>query len=532
MQDTVGVTQIELKPCLAELLRTCIYPPGLLLKVEHVFNKARAGSHKSSGDGRAARATDEKGRALCTPRPLQYDTETESSKSRCLHLALSDGILQIQAVFAKQLHNHELLNLQKGDILELSDYQLRIAARTTGQGKVIYFGIQHCVWVGREETTKPELESEGGFFHEDKEMAEEAKQGPGNKGASERAMATNNNLDPKRLGKRCREIEYDNDPHRSKRRQTTNQPVASGRSTPSTDCRTLNCDDDDSEEEYFGTLVASQSQVEERRLMLRHSQQCLVQQEPKPPDLPKQQPEEKANKSAPIRATTLSNGGHEVLTEIVQACNDPTNADLLSPSQPEEVKEVQDNEKRPTTNNTTLSNMTSTAPSYSATAATTPLHTLASLLNPANSLPPRNYSCTILCVISWVSSSLIHKPNTPFPPKRHVKVHDPSVSHRQAGITVAVFVNAKNFIPKPGTVALLKDVVMQRCGDDVILNKYASFGSRMKDDSSESPDQDHGKGCGWFISDQQKLLELGFDVHGIKKWWQERTAKKKRGSAG
>ncbi|KAL2432250.1 hypothetical protein ABEF95_004169 [Exophiala dermatitidis] len=528
MQDPVGVTHIELKPCLAELLRTCIYPPRLLLKVEHVFSKARAGSRNSSPDGRVERATDEKGRALCTSRPLQYNTETESSKSRCLHLALSDGILQIQAVFAKQLHNQEVLNLQRGDILELSDYQLRIAARTTGQGKVIYFGIQHCAWVGREETTKAKLgEFEGGFFHEDQEMAKETEQGLGSEGASEWAKATID-LDRKRLGKRCRETEDDNDPHRSRRRQTTSQPlaVAGGRSTPPTNCWNVDCDDDDSEEEYFDTLVASQSQIEERRLMLRHSQQGLGKKET--PHMSKLQPEARVNEQAPIRATTTSSCGGHALTDTVQANNDSTNADLqLSYGQPEEAKEVQKDDKRPTTDNTAVTHMPSTAPSCSVT-PTAPLHTLASLLNPATSLPPRNYSCTIFCVISWVSSSLIHKANTPFPPKRHVKVHDPSVSHRQAGITVAIFVDAKNFMPKPGTVALLKDVVMQRCGDDVILNKYASFGSRTKDVSSESPDQDHSGECSsWFISDEQKLLQLGLDVHRMKKWWQERTAKKK-----
>ena len=177
---------------------------------------------------------------------------------------------------------------------------------------------------------------------------------------------------------------------------------------------------------------------------------------------------------------------------------------------------------------------------YPASHPEPPLHTLSSLLHPPpdSPLPSRNYHCTVFAVVSWTSPNLIHKPASPFPPKRHIKIHDPSVSDRHVGITVAVFKDARNFKPAVGTVALLRAVTMQRWEGEVILNKYASSstahgvtsGSTLATGAASAtpgPYQDDGdvEQEEWFMSDHQKLQDLGYDVERMQDWWEQRKRK-------
>lgn len=106
---------------------------------------------------------------------------------------------------------------------------------------------------------------------------------------------------------------------------------------------------------------------------------------------------------------------------------------------------------------------------------------------------------------------MIHKPNSPFPPKRHIKIHDPSISSRRVGVTVAIYVDAKDFLPEVGTVALFRGVTMQRWEGEVILNAYANL-----------------KDCGeeWFVTGEETLEEMGHDVKGLRRWWAEWTGGK------
>jgi hypothetical protein len=142
-----------------------------------------------------------------------------------------------------------------------------------------------------------------------------------------------------------------------------------------------------------------------------------------------------------------------------------------------------------------------------------PLHSLFSLFSP--DLPAKSYMLSTFAVVSWVSPSLIHRANAPFPPKRHLKIHDPTISARKAGITLAVFVDAKSFRPEVGTVALFKGVTMQRWEGEVILNKYA--GSKGGSEKIEEKD--------WFVSDPDTLKSIGYDVQGMRAWWEERKRK-------
>lgn len=146
-----------------------------------------------------------------------------------------------------------------------------------------------------------------------------------------------------------------------------------------------------------------------------------------------------------------------------------------------------------------------------------PLHTLDSLIHPPHPLPSRKYHCTVFAVISWVSPSIIDKPASTFPPKRHIRIHDPSISHRAASVTVAVFVDARKFLPQVGTVALFRGLTMHRWEGEVILNAYVSLKGRKGEDA-------------WFVDDPITLTQLGFDVEGMRGWWEARRKKRKGGN--
>lgn len=200
-----------------------------------------------------------------------------------------------------------------------------------------------------------------------------------------------------------------------------------------------------------------------------------------------------------------------------------------------------------------------------------PFHTLSSLRNPSESqkVPTKSYTLTTLAIISWTGSTTIHRPGSLFPPKRHLKIVDPSLATSrppsrqvqarqpvreppssfkaqnsfQDAVTVAVYIDAANFKPAPGTVVLFRGLVMQRLvNGDIILNAYG----RLKEQRFEEPGDENGEGkrdvteqeenAGdqekepgqydnhWFITDQAKIRKLG---HGSRldyylDWWAEK----------
>jgi hypothetical protein len=89
---------------------------------------------------------------------------------------------------------------------------------------------------------------------------------------------------------------------------------------------------------------------------------------------------------------------------------------------------------------------------------------------------------------------------------------------RHAGITLAVYDNAQKFKPKIGTVALFRGVVMQRWEGEVILNAYA-----RKGEQEEAVGDEEKGGNAWYVDDEERLVEMGYDVRSMKEWWVERT---------
>lgn len=179
------------------------------------------------------------------------------------------------------------------------------------------------------------------------------------------------------------------------------------------------------------------------------------------------------------------------------------------------------------------------------------LTSLASLPTLAPSTP-----INVLAVITWTGQSLI-RPSPAFPPKRHIKLHDLSISSVFTGVTLANFIDAGNFKPARGTVVLLRGVVVQRCGpggggeaglSDVsrnyMLNAYANLPEKLREkereerrhgeledetsgretkERDEAEEGDEVDGLGWFVDDEDDLrrLGLGDELDRLKGWWQE-----------
>ncbi|KAK5467179.1 hypothetical protein LTS15_000150 [Exophiala xenobiotica] len=441
----------KLRPCFAEILRTCVKLPTLVVRVEHVF-AGHPRSHRHTAEDQLLQNDLKEQDAHASHR--SEATAHRDIVPDCLRLAVSDGQLQIQAVLARHLHRKELLELQKGDLIEVRDFQIRSAPRLSGQGRVVFLAVDACQWIGRDDVNEIEPEFEGGFVREGTE-----------------------------------EDTIDMDP-------TTRNPGTRGESA----------------------LGFTEASIDMHAPGKRHYDSSSEENSP-PKKRHLQQP------AMAKRKSTSTSGPRPSLTWPADESNvgrEHTNVDEIDV--PSSV--------RPSLN---VDGKLTTGTTSQFASVRAPVHTLSSLLDAGSTLPRRSYTCTILAVVSWVSPSIIQKPNTPFPPKRHIKIHDQTISHRQAGVTVAVFVDAKNFLPKIGTVALLRGVVMHRFADDVILNKYATPASADPKGSgsgsvslaeSSFPEQD------WFITDPEKLMEMGFDVSSVRTWWEERERSRRKEQFG
>lgn len=498
-------TPPTLEPCLAELLRTCVHPPLLVLRVEHVFGKAHPRSPGNAVDSRqtveATEEPNEDGGNGGSDNELTVAGSADSavlgngsinhvrSNSTCPRFALSDGRLQVQAVLAAHLHTlEEVSHLQPGDVIEVKNFEVRRAPRLNGEGSVIYLGIQDCRKVTKshkiipaeEDEEEAELE-EGGFLREEEdEMA------------------------PKRPI-RTEEQALKNEFRSWSKRPDRKPKQGEGSRSTSLAKKAKDLQESDSDDEAgFDTLDISQSQVENRRDVLRKIQE--------PTTAEGKSTENLADVENHVRLDgTPENPGAKLL-----------DAPLAVPREDGLTPQLQPQILPPMT----------TAISKPTTAPQDLISLIAATFQKSYSCPP------IFGIVSWVSTSLIHRPNSPYGPKRHVKIHDPSVSDRRSGITVAVFVDAARFLPPVGTVALLKGLVMNRAsfgGDEVILNRYAvrTVSQKMRDGESQATGGGDSEEIGeedWFISDEEKLMKMGYDVQGMKKWWAERATSSKDGA--
>ncbi|KIW19645.1 hypothetical protein PV08_00219 [Exophiala spinifera] len=443
-------------------------------------------------------------------------TARKSSTARYLHLVVSDGELQVQAIFVPLSNARNSISLHNGGIIVVRKFSVRKAPRSNGQGHVIYLSVEEFVWIGskREATDEAELESEGGFIREDVDG--------GNQHAVYHGIA-GANIYRKPPPVRLAEASFSMDSPRNRKTGVTTGESTGVRAPPQrrhvhqqSKLRETDTAPDD-EEDSFDTLAVSQSQIENRREALRQISQHKSAHTP-------------AHSS--LYYYSEGAGDNEDHDDEEEEDQDEEEEPKEGPFPPPAEKYVplfpyvKSGNRKPTQTNTVTDHNPAMMERPLHSSVSLPIHTLASLLDSKSNLPRRSYACSVLAVISWVSPSLIYKPNTPFPPKRHIKIHDQTISDRQAGITVAVFVDAKDFMPAIGTVALLRGVVMQKFGEDVILNKYTTHpnppGTIM-----EKPCDDKD----WFVTDERILNDLGFDSTSLKTWWDERVRKRENSAS-
>ena len=462
----------RLRPCIRELLRTCVHPDSLLLRLEKVeirtLNQDEAEKVDEAKHG--------------------IDDSDERSQKEAYILWLGDGELMIQAVLEQPLHYiFETGECSLGSLLDVKRFRVRRGKRINALEEVIYLAIADYETVLSTNPAIPnqvsDFTNEGGFIREEAQS-------------------------PKNIPAL-----------RSPSAKFASKPIipAAMPSAPSSQ---------DFESDDFETAMVDPEIVALRRQALHElgcNTQSLASWDISPDQTPKKrrkllEKKETHALTSPARSDRVVGAadlgrGRAADTALPSLSQGSPNIPIATQQQIPPIQSTQ----------APIKAVTTTTPT--SIPAIPPLHTLSSLLQPpAHSLlPSRNYTCSVFAIISWCSPNLIfpRQAQNPFPPKRHIKIHDPTIASRYAGITLAVYDDAQKFKPKIGTLALFRGVVMQRWEGEVILNAYARKGEQ------EEAVGDGGKGGNaWYVDDEERLVKMGYDVRSMKEWWVERTTGK------
>jgi hypothetical protein len=406
-------------------------------------------------------------------------------RSNTIHrLYLTDDELIVQALLLPELE----LVVNEGDQLQIHKYAVRKAARKEQNGHVVFFGIEDCDNLTRlrPDTAAPAVEEEEGGFIREPSSATFTSAQPSTRKRSASCVSSE---------------DFEN---------TLLPPTKQPRLEPSLD---IPSDDEMSthgatqeSEDDFEAFTPNANITQHRRQVLRELDpnrssyfDALSSTKPKsslPSEASARQPQITAAKPSASRSTIA--GRPESITNV------PHSIPIPSPSPPASLLAI------------------------------TPLSTLPSL-DPST-------PTTILGIITWTSPNLL-RPSPAFPPKRHVKIHDISIGHLFSGVSLAVYIDAATFKPQRGTIALLQDVVVQRCGSGsgevnecFMLNAYANLPAKLAEKQKKGLDGvGDGGGDGgssgegkWFIDDKDQLLALGLEAEmdELRTWWLEREAKR------
>ncbi|KAI9820386.1 MAG: hypothetical protein M1827_006010 [Pycnora praestabilis] len=128
------------------------------------------------------------------------------------------------------------------------------------------------------------------------------------------------------------------------------------------------------------------------------------------------------------------------------------------------------------------------------------LHTLNTLLHYPKK---QGYRCDVLAVVESISPHTVKRLKMDL--KRDCRLIDPTIDKK---IQLSVFVDAENWQPEVGTVALFRNVKNHRW-EGLSLNAYS---------------QDC-EGVEWFVPEPRVLL--GEDVDGLREWWERRKREEK-----
>lgn len=599
------------EPQIAELLRTTIHPPSLLLRVAHVeFDKVEnyhAESFTTNSD-------DER-------------LDLRKKNGYLGKFLLSDGELMIQALLHRRLSGLEDVgSVEKGDLLDIRRFTVNKAPRLNGHGKVVFLGIEDCTFLLRPAAERAHTEGsvqQGTEINTTSKKRTRTEEDDSFTGKNDSHLLSTRPIaqsSPKRVrmsvtepddvilpssipstpplslketGESFAGQEKSNASNRAAsptaarttsrigKKQVGTQ-LSSDRLNRTFGARTIISDDEDDDEDFFESIQAIRTPAKVARSIIHnpyYSPQTSFRSNRR---------ENTANSDA------ISPG-------LLKSMNHPSK-EMAEPQLPPPLVSKRDGtfalsqtasfyqaqvapHRRPTT---APQQDTRTAPSKDTThppnqtqqvtlLPTPPFYTLQALRNPpqTQSLPKNNFTVTVLAIISWTGTSILHRAGSPFPPKRHLKIVDPSLtasrpesresqlplqvqnlantvaprSSNNAGIfkpqttfqdsvTVAVYVDAADFKPVAGTIALFRGLVMQRLANgDIILNAYGRLKEQRFADNTvktgstaEDPATDQGqlddKFSHWFITDPDRVRALGYGgkMDYYREWWNRKQS--------
>jgi hypothetical protein len=411
---------------------------------------------------------------------------------------VTDGQLSIQALLTPELL--AATRVSAGDFIEVTEFAVRKAKKLNGDGKVIFLGVQDCSLI--EEHLAEDWEDEGGFIRENNWVTE---QDP----LPTRRRSTS---PPSQTGVGLSSLSSMNPMSSISERLGT---VKAGQKHARQASK-------DSDSDFESTEV-NLSQVQKRRQALHNLQ---------------------ANTSTPDDATfqktvrSLNDDPHDETSAVptivrpVKSTVRPVKSTLshTDPARTRPPRSPPESSNSPPPPPSTLPKLVSP---LRPPAVIPPYHPLSSLLTNPPSTP-----ITIFALTTYVSPNLISKPNSPFPPKRNIKVIEPSLAthplgpHFPQGVMLAVFKDARTFLPKVGDVLLIRGVVVQKVTlrdgvgagtEGVILNVYANVTEKLAGlVGAEGGVSMAGGEEKWVERDEGVLEEIGWDVKGLKGWWEEK----------
>lgn len=551
----------EHQPQIAELLRTCIHPPSLLLRVACVeLVDVKRTRHDQ------------------TTTSSVYDVQCFDGVHRfTLRFVLTDGELMIQALLHRKISGlRDAADVTVGDLLDIRTFAVKKSPRLSGRGHTVYLAIEDCHFLLQPASTNRKLEgdeqesamtegrkrrlealehtitSRPALLEENGTAGGFLRPSPVKRprlGNFESTVLPNEDdrvvLNPQSGGlTEERNICGDNSKHSFKKSSGKD-----GLSSTFGARTTLSDNEDEDEDEcFFEEAAVDLTATMRRRKALRKLDSNILMRAQSPLSHVQSDDSlvaELSAVSAPLGTPTQRNpsrphrrDGTFSFSESPKPLPQQREAPLAPPAIPDQPTGP-------------------TQATQQILVPTPPYHTLGSLRHPLpdQPLPSKNYAITTLAFISWTGTSLIHRSGSPFPPKRHLKIVDPSLASSrpasrdsrplpllgnstfaaqtafQDAVTVAVYIDAANFKPVAGTLALFRGVVMQRLASgDIILNIYGRLKEQRFDDGPEtnagSPviadsNDTRSPNTHWFITDEAKIRALGygskFDYY--REWW-------------
>src|SRR3954453_21391984 len=116
----------RLRPCIRELLRTCVHPDSLLLRLEKV-------EIQNLNQDEGGKADEEK---------QSVNDSDEQSRKEAYLLWLCDGEVMMQAVLEQQLHYiFEAGECSLGSLLDIKRFRVRRGKCINGLDEIVYLAI-------------------------------------------------------------------------------------------------------------------------------------------------------------------------------------------------------------------------------------------------------------------------------------------------------------------------------------------------------------------------------------------------------